>query len=110
MKQYIVIILIAFHLLSSSAYATKTFLDKEHLRSEIHKCTIHEHQHIHFHNGSNHQHKHSHAQVNINYVDFFTDTYNTNLSDFTNPRQTYIETASWIPNPTLESLFRPPKI
>ena len=100
MKQYIIIILIAFHLVSSSAYAAKTFLDKDYLYNEHH----------HFHNGSSHQHNHSHAQININYVDFFTDTYNINLYNIKNKKQTYIETVSWIPNPTLESLFRPPKI
>ena len=108
MKQYLMIILIAFYLFSSSAYATKTFLDKDHLHNDIHKCSIHEHQHS--HNGSNHQHKHSHSKVNITQVDFFTDTDNINLHDLTNSRQTYLETDSWIPNPTLESLFRPPKI
>ena len=29
---------------------------------------------------------------------------------FSNAKQIYIETVAWIPNPTLESLFRPPKI
>ena len=96
MKQYLVLILIAFHLFSSSAYATKSFIDKDHFHNDFHKCSIHEHQHQHFHNGSNHQHKHSHSQVNINYVDFFTDTHNINLYDLTNLRQTYLETASWV--------------
>lgn len=107
-KQYLLIILIAFHLMSSSVYATKTFLDKDN----IHKSAIHEHQHNHSHNGSNHQHKHSHSnsQININYADFFTYTNDINLYDFSNPSQTYLETVSWIPDPTLESLFRPPKI
>ncbi len=105
MKQYI---LIASHFISTSVYATKTFLDKDHVHNDIDKCLIHVHQHS--HNGSNHQHKHSHSQVNINYVDFFTYNNDINLYDFSNISQTYLETASWIPNPTLESLFRPPKI
>lgn len=109
MKQYFIIILIAFYLFSSSSYATKTFLDKGHLHNDTHECVIHEHQHHHSHNGSNHQHKHSHSQTSMNYVDFFTDTDNINLYDLTNSRQTYLETDSWIPSPTLESLFRPPR-
>ena len=54
MKKYI-IILIAFHLIGSSLYATKTFLEQTHI-----------HKHHHSHHGSNHQHKHSHSQININ--------------------------------------------
>jgi len=95
MKQYVIILFIAFHLMSSSAYATKTFLDKDHI-------------HQHSHNNSNHQHKHSHTQVNINYLDFFNDSHDINLYDFSNPKQTYLEIISWIPSPTLKSLFRPP--
>ena len=108
MKQYLIIILIAFHLLSSSAYATKTFLDKKHMNNDTQKCFIHQHQHS--HNGSHHQHKHAHSQINLNYVDFFTKIYDWNLYDFSNPKQVYLETVAWIPDPTLESLFRPPKI
>ncbi|EDZ62022.1 hypothetical protein SMGD1_0072 [Sulfurimonas gotlandica GD1] len=110
MKQYIIIILIAFHLASSSAYATKTFLNEDHLHNYIHKCAIHIHGHHHSHNGFNHQHKHSHSQININYADMITNIYDMNLYDFENLKQAYLETAFWIPNPTLESLFRPPKI
>jgi hypothetical protein len=98
MKKYI-IILIAFHLIGSSLYATKTFLEQTHI-----------HKHNHSHNGSNHQHKHSHSQISINTLDFFTDTQNTNLFYFSNSTQIYLETVAWIPNPIIESLFRPPKI
>ena len=108
MKQYLLIILIASHLFSSSLYATKTFLDKDHAHNSIDQYSTHQHHHS--HNGSNHQHKHSHSQININYADFFTYAHDINLYDFSNPKQTYLETASWIPNPTLKSLFRPPKI
>ena len=97
MKKYVISILIAFHFLSSGLYATKTILEKNHI-------------HQHSHNGSTHQHKHSHLQININYTDFFTYPQNISLFDFSNPAQTYFETVSWIPDPTLESLFRPPKI
>jgi hypothetical protein len=109
MKQYVLMILIALHLISSSLYATKTFLDKDSIHANIQKCTIYKHRHHHFHNDSHHQHKHSHIQINISYADLFTNTYDINLYDFENTKQTYLETASWIPNPILESLYRPPK-
>ena len=107
MKQYLILILIAFYLFSSGAYATKTFLDKDHLHNDVHKCIVHEHHHS--HNGSSHQHNHGHSKTNINHVDFFTDAGSINLYDFANLRQTYLVTDPWIPNPTLESLFRPPR-
>ena len=108
MHQYIIIVLIAFHLMSNSAYATNTLLEKDHIHGYTDKCATH--QHSHSHNGSNHQHKHSHSPSSINFVDFFTYTQNINLFDFSNPKQTYLETVFWIPDPTLKSLFRPPKI
>ena len=99
MKKYVIIILIAFHLMGGSVYATKTltFIESQHV-------------HSHSHHGSNHQHKHSHTQTNINFTDFFTYAQNVNTFDFSSHAQTYFETVSWIPDPTLESLFRPPKI
>ena len=109
MKQYLILILIASHLYSSSVYSTKTFLDIEHIHNDIHKCYVYEHQHNHSHNTSHHQHKHSHVQININYADLFTSTYYINFYDFDSPKQTYLEIYSWIPNPTLDTLFRPPK-
>ena len=99
MQKYVLLILITFHLMGSSLYATNLFLERDHI-----------HQHHHSHNGSTHQHKHSHLQVNMNFIDFFADTLDASIFDFSNPTQTYIETVSWIPDPTLESLFRPPKI
>ncbi|MDQ7060984.1 MAG: hypothetical protein Q9M43_07510 [Sulfurimonas sp.] len=99
MKKYLLIFLITFHLMGSSLYGTKTFLIKD---------TIHQHHHT--HNGSHHQHKHSHSQTNMNFVDFFTDTDNKDTLYFSNTTQVYLETTVWMPNPTLESLFRPPKI
>ena len=92
---------------SHIAYATKTFLDKDHLHNDMYTCDIHEHHHSHY--GLNHQHKHSHSKTNINLVDFYADTENTHLYDFAKLRLTYLETDSWIPSPMLESLFRPPK-
>ncbi|CAA6798355.1 MAG: Unknown protein [uncultured Sulfurovum sp.] len=97
MKKYLIIILIAFHLMGSSLYATKTFLEKSHV-----------HRHHHAHNGSVHQHQHSHSQTNIHYADFFTSTPDVHFFNLLNPRQIYLETITWIPNPTSESLFRPP--
>ena len=108
MKQYLLIILIASHLFSSSLYATKIFLNKEHTHNSIDYYSTHQHHHS--HNGSYHQHKHSHSQINTNYTDFFTNTHAINLYDFSNPSQTYLETVFWIPDPTIKSLFRPPKI
>ena len=108
MKHCVVIILITLHLVSSSLYATKTFLEKDYTHSHTNGCNIH--QHHHFHNGFNHKHKHSHSQINIHFVDFFTDIQNTNFSNFSNSTQIYLETVVWIPNPTLDSLFRPPKV
>ena len=108
MKQYIIIVSIAFHLMGSSVYAAKTFLEKDYVHNSIDRYAAHQHHHS--HSGSNHQHKHSHSQININFADFFTFTHNIDLFDFSSPKQTYLETVSWIPNPILESLFRPPKI
>ncbi|WP_324172839.1 hypothetical protein [Sulfurimonas sp.] len=44
------------------------------------------------------------------FLDFFTDMQHISLYDFSNSPQRYLETFAWIPNPTLQSLFRPPKI
>jgi len=108
MNKCVIVILVTFHLMGSSLCAANFFLERDHIHSYIDKCDIHQHHHS--HNGSSHQHKHSHSQSNINFTDFFTDIQNINLFDFSNPTQTYTETVSWIPNSTLESLFRPPKI
>lgn len=110
MKQYLVIIFISLHLMSSCLYATKTFLDKDYIHINIQKNIINIHHHHHSHNGVHHQHKHSHIQMNISYADLFTDINNKSLYDFENPKQLYLETASLVPNPTPELIFRPPII
>lgn len=106
MKKHLLIILIAFYLIGSSLYAKKTFFKKDHIHSHIDRCNLHEHHH----NGSAHQHKHSNSQTTMSFIDFFTGTKNINLLESQNLKQTYLETVFWIPNPSLESLFRPPII
>ncbi|MEN8147466.1 MAG: hypothetical protein ABFR02_07590 [Campylobacterota bacterium] len=108
MKQYVTVVLIAFHLMGSSLYAAKTSLETEYVHDSIDRYATHQHHHS--HGGSSHQHKHSHSQTNINFADFFAYTHSMDLFGFSSPKQTYLETVSWIPNPLLESLFRPPKI
>jgi len=109
MKQYIMIILIALHILGNTLYATES-LNKKH---NIHQCSLqahnHDHNHFHTHNGSSHVHKHNHAQVNTSFVDFFILTQNINFFSLSDSKEKFLETSSWIPNPILESLFRPPK-
>lgn len=99
MKKIVVVILITFHLINSSLYATNSFLEKNHV-----------HQHSHSHNSSLHQHKHSHSQANISFVDFFTDTQDIDSFEYPNVKQRYLETISFVSNHTLDSLFHPPKI
>jgi len=98
MKRYIVIILIALHLISANLYATKTFVP-EH--SFIH-------QHSHSHNSSNHLHKHSHSQTNSSVLDYFVDLYDMNRLSIVYSKENYIEAAYYISDPTLKSIFRPP--
>jgi len=109
MKQYIMIIIIALHLINVSLYAVLPVV-KEH---DTHACTFqkrnHNHDHVHAHNGSSHTHKHNHTQVNTSFVDFFILPQNINSFCVSDSKEKYIELSSWIPNPILESLFRPPK-
>ena len=95
------VILITLHLISSNLYATKTFI-KQH--------NLHEHYYFHSHNSSNHLHKHSHTQTNVNLLDFFVHLEDTKKFSIFYSREKYLETIYFIPNPTLESLFRPPKV
>jgi ABC-type Zn2+ transport system substrate-binding protein/surface adhesin len=109
MKQYIMIILIALHIASSTLYAIEN-LNKKH---SIHECSLqshdHDHHHFHTHNGSSHSHKHNHTQVNTSFVDFFILPQNINSFSVSDSKEKYTELSTWIPNPILESLFRPPK-
>ncbi|PHR53318.1 MAG: hypothetical protein COA44_15560 [Arcobacter sp.] len=111
MRQSFILILISLHLLASTIYAKTTFFEQGHAYTN--KCDRHEnldtHEHHHFHNGSQHTHKHSHSQVNINFLDFFTLLQDKDLFIKADSKQLYFESAFWIPDPILESLFRPPK-
>ena len=53
MKQYIMIIFIALHLISSTLYATKTLSKQYNVNVHAHECTFHDdtHEHYHTHNG-----------------------------------------------------------
>ena len=98
MKNCIVSILIVLHLMGSSLYATKTFVEEQK----------HDHFHYHTHNGSNHQHSHSHAQTNINLLDFFLQSNDTKECMILYSKEKYTETKYFISNPVLKSIFRPP--
>ena len=108
MKQYIMIIIATLHLINVSVYAVDTFI-KQH---DTHACIIqthdHDHEHFHTHNGSSHSHKHNHAQVHTSFSDFFIFSYDTNLFTLIDSSKKFSEVTSWISNPILESLFRPP--
>jgi G3E family GTPase len=114
MRQYIIIILISLHLISSNLYAVKSVLQKNNFNVSKHICSIHEHveehEHYHYHNSSKHSHSHNHSQINMNFADFYTYTQDTNPFNYLKSKQVFIEQTSWIPNPILESLFRPPKV
>lgn len=108
MKRYIMIILIALHIASSTLNAIES-LNKKH---NIHECSLQAHNHdhhFHTHNGSSHSHKHNHTQVNTSFVDFFVLPQDINSFRILDSKEKYVEISSWIPNPILESLFRPPK-
>lgn len=112
MKQYIMIILIALHLISGNLYATDSFFKQNHIDLNTHKCSFHEHkyahEHYHSHSGSKHQHKHSHTQTNVNFLDFFVHLDNTDKFIILYSKEKYLDTAYFISNPTLNSIFRPP--
>jgi hypothetical protein len=110
MKQFIMIIFIALHLISSTLYATASFSNQHNIDFNTHECSFYEHahEHHHTHNGSAHQHKHSHSQTNMSVLDFFVQLEHTYQSNNTNPKQKYLETRHFIANPELESIFRPP--
>lgn len=114
MKRYIVIILITLHIVSSNLYATKSILQKNDFNLNMNICSFHEypeeHVHHHYHNGSKHSHSHNHSQINMSFVDYYTDTQNTNPFNYLKLKHVFSEETSWIPNPILESLFRPPKV
>ena len=99
------IILIALHIAGSTLYAIES-LNKKH---NIHECSLHDHHHFHTYNGSSHSHKHNHTQANTSFVDFFVLPQDINSFSILDSKEKYIEISSWIPNPILESLFRPPK-
>ena len=110
MKQYIIIILIALHLISSNLYAVNTFLKQHDVDFNPHKCSFHKHAHEHFHthNGSKHSHNHGHAQKTINILDFFVQLNNTKPCIALVQKEKHLETNYFIPNPTSKSIFRPP--
>ncbi len=110
MKQYIIIIFIALHLISSTLYATKTVSNQHNVGTHPHKCSFHDdtHKHYHTHNGSTHQHKHSHAQKTINLLDFFVELDNNKPCITLYSKENYLEIKYYISNPSLKSLFRPP--
>lgn len=114
MKQYIIIILIALHLISSTLYATKSFLKQHNVDLDTHECSFHQdtnnHEHFHTHNGSAHSHNHCHAQKNINLLDFFVQSNDTKQSIISYSKEKYLETKHFISNPLLESIFRPPVV
>ena len=108
MKQYIMIIIIALHLINANLYAVDTFV-KQH---DIHECAIvahdHDHDHYHTHNGSNHSHKHNHTQVHASLSDFLIFSHDTSFFTFEDTKEKHSEMSSWVPAHILKSLFRPP--
>jgi len=94
------IILIALQLISSSLYATNTFIQKHQ--------NIHQHSHL--HSNSNHSHKHSHPQVNTHISDFFIDSDKSDIFIALCTKESYREAKYFISNPTLKAPFRPPII
>ena len=112
MKNYVMIILLALHLIGSSVYA-RSAVQQNHNYADSAKCSLHEHtdthEHDHFHNGNTHNHKHSHSQIVINYADFYTFSQNRDLFADLSLKESYYEINSWISNPILERFFRPPR-
>jgi len=108
MKQYIMIIIVVLHLINVNLFAVETFREQH----DIHECTIqahdHNHEHFHTHNGSNHSHKHNHAQIHTSFSDFFIFSYDTNPFTLIDSSEKFPKVTSWISNPILEPLFRPP--
>ncbi len=98
MKNYIMIALVAMHLISSSLFATNIFVQKQHYT----------HQHTHTHSGSIHQHQHTHSQSNSSFFDLLLITQVSDKFVALSPKESYTEKKYFISNPTLESIFRPP--
>jgi len=108
MKQYIMIAIVALHLINVNLVALE-FFSEQH---DIHECVIQEHDHVHYHvhNGLKHSHKHTHAPVHTSFSDFFIPAHDTNLVTLVDSNEEFSEVTSQISNPILDSLFRPPKI
>ncbi|MCK4973816.1 MAG: hypothetical protein KAR81_01065 [Sulfurimonas sp.] len=107
MKQYIMIILIAMHLISSNLYATNSYVQEHKHSSPFYEYkSVHKHSHV--HDRSNHSHKHGHTQTNINLLDFFLQSNDTKECMILCSKEKYTETKYYISNPSLKSIFRPP--
>lgn len=111
MKNYVMIFLLALHLIGSSVYA-KLAVQQNHDYADSAKCSVHKHidthVHEHFHNGGTHNHNYSHSQTVINHADFYTLSQNRDFFAQLSLEESFYEVNSWIPNPILEKLFRPP--
>lgn len=104
MKRYIMIILIALHLMSSSVYAKMASFEQGHTDTIMHECM--EHEHNHYHGTSLHKHGHSHTMPT--FLDFHTGFQDGYAFSFMISKSSYLEVTSYIVNPILDSLFRPP--
>lgn len=105
MKRYILTFMIALNLLSTNIYGVETFMKQYNVHNDTHHYF--EHEHIHKHNGSSHQHNHSHAQAAA-FSDFYVNPQYVNVFKKTSLKLSFLEASMWIPEPNLETLFRPP--
>jgi hypothetical protein len=106
MKRYVMIILIALHLMGGSVYAKMASLEHVHIDTNIHECM--EHEHNHYHGGLIHKHGHSHTVPT--FLDFHTGFQDGYAFNILISKSLYLEVTSYIVNPIPDSLFRPPKI
>jgi len=101
--------IIALSMISTSMHAVEDLIEKHSLHMNSHECNTHahlyDHEHMHTHNNSTHSH--SHGEHHSSTVYFFN---NLDSSLFT--LKLSCEQFQFIklqfPNPTQESLFRPP--
>ena len=112
MKKYIMIVFIAFHLISNNLYAVNSYAKQHNVDFDTHESSSHhnkyKHEHFHNHSKSKHSHNHGHSQKTINILDFFVQLDNTELSINSYLEESYLETKYFIPNPLLKAPYRPP--
>ena len=103
------IVVIAFSMINTSMHAVEDVIEKHSLHINSDECNAHAHEHLHkhMHTHNNSTHSHSHGEHHSSTV-YFYDNLNGSLFTLGLSYEQFQFTKLQLPNPTLESLFRPP--